>query len=192
MTKPISDPILGTPRWARRAFLRAGLVVPALWASAGTLVPTPAAADPDDGATPSAGEGPYFAPRSPERTTLLEPGLAGTPIDLTGRVLDTHGRPVPRALLDFWHADESGAYDTQGFRFRGHQYAGADGSFRLRTIVPGSYGPPRHYHVKVRAERGALLTTQLLFPEDARRVDDRLLMAIDDGHARFDFVLDLG
>ena len=111
-------------------------------------------------------------------------------------MLDTHGRPVPRALLDFWHADASGSYDTEGFRFRGHQYAGADGTFRLRTIVPGAYGPPRHYHVKVRAERGAALTTQLLFPDDKRNgdrsIDDRLLMAIDDGHARFDFVLDLG
>src|SRR5688572_13047628 len=192
MQKPVPDPILRT-HWARRAFLRAGLVVPALWATAGALLPTPACADPDD-ATPYVGEGPFFRPRSPERTTLLEPGLAGTPIDLTGRVLDTHGRPVPRALLDFWHADASGAYDTEGFRFRGHQYAGADGAFRLSTIVPGGYGPPRHYHVKVRAERTAL-TTQLLFPEDARnggRLDDRLLMAVDDGHARFDFVLDLG
>ena len=89
------------PTWpSRRAFLRAGLVVPALWASAGALLPTPACADPDD-ATPSVGEGPFFRPRSPERTTLLEPGLAGTPIDLTGRVLDTHGRPVPRSARTF-------------------------------------------------------------------------------------------
>ena len=184
------------PPWpSRRAFLRAGLMVPALFATSGALLPTPACADPDD-ATPSVGEGPFFRPRSPERTTLLEPGLVGTPIDLEGRVLDTHGRPVPRALLDFWHADASGQYDTEGFRFRGHQYAGADGAFRLRTIVPGAYGPPRHYHVKVRAERGSTLTTQLLFPDDKRNgdrsMDDRLLMAVDDVHARFDFVLDLG
>jgi protocatechuate 3,4-dioxygenase beta subunit len=195
MTKSIPDPNLRTPSWARRAFLRAGLMVPALFATSGALVPTPASADPDETPTPSAGEGPFFTPRSPERATLLEPGVAGTPIDLSGRVLDTRGRPVPRALLDFWHADASGQYDTQGFRFRGHQYAGADGSFRLRTIVPGSYGPPRHYHVKVRAERGTALTTQLLFPGDERNggpLDDRLLMAVDDGHARFDFVLDLG
>jgi hypothetical protein len=105
MTKSIPDPILRTPSWARRAFLRAGLMVPALFATSGALVPTPACADPDETPTPSAGEGPFFTPRSPERATLLEPGVAGTPIDVSGRVLDTRGRPVPRVLLDFWHAD---------------------------------------------------------------------------------------
>lgn len=41
------------------------------------------------------------------------------------------------ALLDLWQADHYGAYDDAGYRYRGHQYTGADGAFALSTIVPG-------------------------------------------------------
>jgi protocatechuate 3,4-dioxygenase beta subunit len=189
-------PAFGSER-TRRAFLRAGLALPALWASARTLAPTPAWADADD-PTPSTGAGPFFTPRSPERTSFRDPGLAGTPIELGGRVLGTDGRPLSRALLDFWHTDDTGEYDNDGYRCRGHQYADADGRYVLRTIVPGAYGGrPKHIHVKL-AGGGRALTTQLLFPEDARNgrdglFDERLAMKLADGAsgrvARFDFVL---
>lgn len=181
-------------RRTRRSFLGAGLALPALWASTRALVPTPAFADADD-ATPSSGEGPFFTPRSPERTSFVEPGMKGTRIEVTGRVLSTDGRPLSRALLDFWHTDDTGAYDQDGYRCRGHQHADADGRYVLRTIVPGAYGGrPKHIHVKVAGD-GRSLTTQLVFPEDARHglVDERLLMKVMDGAsgrlARFDFVL---
>jgi protocatechuate 3,4-dioxygenase beta subunit len=190
MTKWNPDPILRTS-WARRVFLRAGLVLPAAWAAARTLAPTPAVADPDD-ATPSVGEGPFFRPRSPERTTLREPGLAGTPFDLTGRVLGTDGRPIAGAVVDFWHTDASGAYDDAGFRFRGHQRTDAEGRYVLRTILPGAYGGmAKHFHVKV-AGGGRALTTRLEFPDDAERfgLDPRLLVRVARaGEGRFDFVL---
>ena len=96
----------------RRAFLRTGLVLPAVWAASRTLAPTPACADPDD-PTPSGGAGPFFRPRSPERTSFLDPGLDGTPFELSGRVLTTDGRPVPRAVLDFWHTDRAGRTTTR-------------------------------------------------------------------------------
>lgn len=181
----------------RRAFLRAGLVLPMAWASARALTPTPAWADPDD-ATPATGEGPFFMPRSPERTSFREPGLEGTPIELTGRVLSTEGRPLSRALLDFWHTDSTGQYDNAGYRCRGHQLTDGEGRYVLRTIVPGAYGGrPKHVHVKL-SGGGRSLTTQLLFPEDARAAppglfDRRLAMKVTDGAAgrvaRFDFVL---
>ena len=145
-------------------------------------------------------EGPFFKPRSPERTSLLEPGVAGTRIVLTGLVLSTACRPVAGALLDFWHADESGDYDNRGYRYRGHQFADADGRWRLETIVPAVYpGRARHIHVKVQPPGGRILTTQLYFPGEPRNQSDwifhpALLMAIQDGAAgklaRFDFVLD--
>lgn len=181
---------------SRRSFLSAGLALPAWWASTRALVPTPAFADADD-ATPSAGEGPFFTPRSPERTSFVEPGMKGTRIEVTGRVLSTDGTPLSRALLDFWHTDDTGQYDHDGYRCRGHQYADADGRYVLRTIVPGAYGGrPKHIHVKL-AGHGKALTTQLLFPEDARegrdRLDQRLVMKVTDRAsgraARFDFVL---
>jgi protocatechuate 3,4-dioxygenase beta subunit len=190
MKKPIPDPILGTS-WARRVFLRAGLVVPAAWAAARTLAPTPAVADPDD-ATPSVGEGPFFRPRSPERTTLLEPGTDGTPFELTGRVLATDGTPIAGAVVDFWHSDAGGSYDTSGNRFRGHQRTDTDGRYVLRTIEPGAYGGmAKHFHVKL-AGGGRALTTRLEFPEDARAfsLDPRLLIRVARaGSGRFDLVL---
>jgi protocatechuate 3,4-dioxygenase beta subunit len=190
MKKTEPDPIVRTS-WARRVFLRAGLVLPAAWAAARTLEPTPAVADPDD-ATPSVGEGPFFRPRSPERASFREPGLEGTPFDLSGRVLGTDGRPIAGAVVDFWHTDASGSYDNAGFRFRGHQRTDAEGRYALRTMVPGAYGGmAKHFHVKL-AGGGRTLTTQLQFPEDEKafRLDPRLLVRVTRaGEGRFDFVL---
>jgi protocatechuate 3,4-dioxygenase beta subunit len=175
----------------RRSFLRTGLVLPAVWAASRTLAPTPAYADPDD-ATPPVGEGPFFRPRSPERASFREAGDGGTPFELTGRVLTTDGKPIARATLDFWHTNNAGSYDNEGFRFRGHQYTDADGRYVLRTIVPGAYGGmAKHYHVKL-AGAGLALTTQLQFPEDAEafRIDPRRLIEVArPGQGRFDFVL---
>jgi protocatechuate 3,4-dioxygenase beta subunit len=183
-------PASGSER-TRRAFLRVGLVLPAAWAAARTLAPTPACADPDD-ATPPVGEGPFFRPRSPERTSFREAGDTGTPFELTGRVLTTEGKPIPRATLDFWHTDNAGSYDNEGFHFRGHQFTDADGRYVLRTIVPGAYGGmAKHYHVKL-AGAGLGLTTRLQFPEDVDtfRVDRRLVIrTAGGGQGRFDFVL---
>ncbi len=76
----------------------------------------------------------------------------------------------PRALVDLWHADECGEYDNSGFRYRGHVFTDAQGRYRFRTIVPAIYsGRTRHYHVKVQAPRGRVLTTQLYFPATRRQ-----------------------
>ncbi len=135
--------------------------------------------------------------------------MTGTDLELTGRVLTTKGAPLANTLLDFWHCDADGVYDTRGYRLRGHQFTDEQGRFRLTTIVPGRYpGRTRHIHVKVQpagtdtpaSPRQLNLTTQLYFPGEKGNRDDEhfdasLLMAIDaDGGrqlARFDFVLDL-
>lgn len=154
------------------------------------------------GPTPRETEGPFFKPRSPERSTLLTPGMPGTPLVLVGRVLGTACQPVAGALLDFWQADAAGAYDNTGFRLRGHQFADAEGRWRLVTIVPGLYpGRTRHIHVKVQAPHRPVLTTQLYFPGEPHNAADflfrsDLLMALQTADAgasgRFDFILDLG
>ncbi|WP_128544331.1 dioxygenase family protein [Larkinella soli] len=138
------------------------------------LPPTPPCDDHDD-PTPSQTEGPYFKPASPERSSLLEKGASGTTLVLTGRVLNTRCEPVAHALLDWWHADDSGNYDHTGFRFRGHQYTDKAGNFRLETIVPGLYpGRTRHFHVKVQAPNRPILTTQLYFPKEPQNRRDRI------------------
>ncbi len=124
-------------------------------------------------ATPSQTEGPFFKPNSPERTSLREAGLSGTPLTVTGYVLSTACQPIAHALLDFWQADNNGNYDNAGFRLRGHQYTDIQGRYSLDTIVPGEYpGRTRHIHVKVEAPGGPILTTQLYFPGEARNDSD--------------------
>jgi protocatechuate 3,4-dioxygenase beta subunit len=160
-----------------------------------TLAPTPACDDGDD-PTPEQTEGPFFTPNSPERTSLREDGIDGTPFLLTGTVLATDCTPLSGALLDFWHADDSGEYDNEGSGLRGHQFTDANGTYRLETIVPGLYtGRTRHIHVKVQRSGGSVLTTQLYFPDEPDNESDgifdpALLMNVPrSGRARFDFVL---
>ncbi|WP_078628225.1 carbohydrate-binding protein [Streptomyces sp. NRRL F-2664] len=164
-------------------------------------VPLTPACDDGDDPTPEQTEGPYFKPASPERTSLLEPGMPGTRLTVTGYVFGRACLPVAGALLDFWQADTNGAYDNVRYRLRGHQYTDSRGSFALTTIVPGLYpGRTRHLHVKVQAPGRPVLTTQLYFPNEPRNATDsifdpRLLMAVRDAgsgrEAAFDFVLDV-
>jgi hypothetical protein len=146
------------PNRGRRDFLRKAGAVPStllLLSLADKVSATPACADehePTRRQTP----GPFFLPDSPQRTSLLEPGIGGTKIVLSGRVWSSRCKAVPGALLDFWHADDHGEYDIDGFRLRGHQFSDSEGRYRLETIVPGGYpGRTRHFHVTVRAPRGS-------------------------------------
>ena len=120
-------------------------------------------------------EGPYFRAGSPERTSFVEPGMAGTRLHLTGRVVKADCSPIAGSELDFWHADASGHYDNSGYRLRGHEFTDAHGNFSLDTIVPGLYpGRTRHIHVKVHPPGASTLTTQLYFPGEARNAQDSL------------------
>ena len=162
------------------------------------LPATPPCSD-GDPPTPRQMEGPFFKPRSPQRTSLLDPDIKGTKLVLSGLVLSTRCKPLAGALLDFWQCDGSGEYDNSGYRLRGHQFTDAAGRYRLETIVPALYpGRTRHIHVKLQAPDQPVLTTQVYFPGEPRNASDflfrrELLIAmIDEGGAnacRFDFVL---
>jgi len=167
---------------------------------AATLSPTAQCTD-DDDPTPSQTEGPYFTPSSPLRTSLVETGMAGTRLSLSGLVLSTACAPVPQSLVDFWQCDDAGVYDNAGYRLRGHQFTDASGRFVLETIVPGLYpGRTRHIHVKVQAPSRGVLTTQLYFPGEPRNASDGifnadLLLAVQSAggaqQATFNFVVQL-
>jgi protocatechuate 3,4-dioxygenase beta subunit len=145
-------------------------------------------------------EGPYYKTNSPEAANLVQNGMSGTLTTITGQVLDQNGQPVANALLDFWQANASGAYDNSGYTLRGHQYADANGFYTLTTIQPGLYpGRTEHIHVKVQAPNGPVLTTQLFFPGVAQNTrdsiyDPSLLLSVTsnaDGsqNATFNFVV---
>ena len=139
---------------------------------------SPAAASTDEcptQLTPAQTEGPYFKPGSPARTSLIESGMTGTRLVLSGRVLTLACAPVAGATLDFWQADAGGTYDNSGYRLRGHQLTDAAGRYSLETILPGEYpGRTEHIHVKVRPPGKAVLTTQLYFPDVARNQQDSI------------------
>ena len=197
-------------RQTRRNFLRTSLALPVVlklasgdrpeaMAQTRTLPLTPACAEQDD-ATPSQTEGPYYKRNSPQRTSLLEPGITGVTIVVTGSVLSRDCQPIARALVDFWQADARGVYDNAGSKLRGHQFTDEAGRYSLETLVPGRYpGRTRHLHVKVQAPHQPILTTQLYFPGEPSNTADglfnpRLLMTLQDTSgsqvAMFHFVLE--
>ena len=158
-----------------------------------------------DAVTIAQTEGPFFRAGSPGRGDLVEPGSKARQVELTGFVLTRGCHPVARAVVDLWHADEGGAYDNKGYRYRGRVYTDEKGRYRFRTIVPALYpGRTRHYHTNVAAGGKLLLTTQLYFPDEPGNRRDglyrkELLMQVADSGsakgstmaARFDFVIDL-
>ena len=164
------------------------------------LEPTPAAGE-KLGLTPEETAGPFFRPSSPLKTNFRESGITGSPVRLSGVILDRKARPIPGALLDFWHADAEGAYDLKGFRCRGHQFSDTTGRYTLETVVPGLYpGRTRHYHVRLQSAHGPVLTTQLYFPGEAQNASDSLfrpdlllkIRAIGSNRdATFNFVLEV-
>jgi protocatechuate 3,4-dioxygenase beta subunit len=123
--------------------------------------------------TPSLTEGPYYKQGSPEQANLVQDGMAGTNLVVTGYVYDTNCQPVANAWLDFWQADANGNYDNNGYTLRGHQYTDANGRFQLTTVVPGLYpGRTEHIHFKVQATDGQTITSQLFFPGVAQNDED--------------------
>ncbi|MBP8302034.1 MAG: hypothetical protein KA020_16830 [Planctomycetes bacterium] len=155
-------------------------------------------------------EGPFYRLFSSARSDLREPGMQGTELEVMGRVLDKHGKPLANTLLDFWQCNAAGVYDLRTYRLRGHQFTDAEGRYRLTTIVPGLYQPrTRHIHVKLQPTGADVpdapgmlnLTTQLYFPGEPDNkkdtiFDPSLVVAMDTAGekklARYDFVLDLG
>ena len=123
--------------------------------------------------TPSVIEGPYFRVGAPQRESLIEPGITGERMLLTGRVLNPEGKPIPGAVLQFWMSDDQGNYDMVGYKLHGYTFSDAEGRYRLEAIVPACYEPrhAKHIHVKVQAVSRPL-TTQLYFTDDEDRLKD--------------------
>jgi len=159
---------------------------------------TPQCAD-DDEPTIAQTPGPYYKPASPLKQDLAADVSDGERLLVAGYVLDTGCRPVPKALVEIWHADHSGAYDNVGYRLRGHQFCDDRGRWWFSTIVPSPYpGRTRHIHFKVQRPGKRVLTTQLYFPGEPLNerdgiFDERLLLQLsetaDGKFGRFDFVV---
>jgi hypothetical protein len=93
-------------------------------------------------------------PTSFERKSLLESGIPGDRLNLTGRLLTISGKPVSGALLDFWQVDGNGVYGNIGYKLRGHQYTDTQGRYQLETVIPGYLAGP--YQACPRQSTGSL------------------------------------
>jgi protocatechuate 3,4-dioxygenase beta subunit len=155
--------------------------------------------------TASQTDGPFYTPKTPLRRDIRNAFPQMAAFVIAGRVVDTSCRPIAGAVLDFWQTGDDGAYDNQGYGYRGHQFTDQQGRFELVTVRPSAYsalgvwrGP--HIHVKVQGPSTALLTTQLYMPDEpdfnARDggYDPALEVQLADfrdgaERARFDFVM---
>lgn len=150
------------------------------------------------GVTESTVLGPFFVDGSPryELGADLAHGAPGDPCDVSGTVKSVAGEPVGGARVDVWQSDDNGLYDIQyddlgEARARGHLYAGADGAFTFRTVLPTAYpiptdGPvgrllaatrrspmrPAHIHFRIEAEGYETLTTHLFVAGDPHLAAD--------------------
>ena len=109
----------------------------------------------------------------------------GERIVVAGRVLDTHARPVPHALIEIWQANAGGRYRHAADGYRapldpnfggaGRTMTDAQGRYAFRTVRPGPYPwpnggndwRPAHIHLSVFGRAFAeRLVTQLYFEGD--------------------------
>ncbi|MFI5059086.1 MAG: dioxygenase, partial [Candidatus Acidiferrales bacterium] len=158
------------------------------------------------GATEASNLGPFHAAMSP----LVEVGAdlirenEGDPVLLHGRVLDLEGRPIPRAMLDFWQTAANGLYPAQDSsqrpdNLRCRMLTNDEGNYALKVIRPSPYtvpydGPvgdllraggrhawrPAHYHFIVSASGFRSIVTELFDAED-RYIDEDAAFGVRDG-----------
>lgn len=139
-------------------------------------------------ATPPLTEGPFYprafpADRDADLTRVDgHPGrAAGTPLDFSGRLVDTRGRPLAGRAIEIWHCDEFGQYHHVGapegagdaaFQGWGEAVADGEGRFAFLTIKPPPYpGRTPHIHFTVRDGRRRVLTSQAFF--EGERANER-------------------
>lgn len=145
--------------------------------------------------------GPYY-PLSftdGDRTDLsqVHPGLVlmprGRPIEIEGRLFDINGRLAFGALLEFWQPDADGRLRTPDLladpdldpHFDGYTRIRAnDGTFRLRTIMPGwshEVGQPMrapYITLTIFSDGFARIVTQLFFEGQDGNDEDPVLLVV--------------
>jgi hydroxyquinol 1,2-dioxygenase len=169
--------------------------------------------NPGGSATDSALLGPFYVegrPTAPNGADISN-GVAGTPMFVTGRVVDEQGKPIAKAHVDTWHSDGTGYYDVQlteqlhgEFAMRALLTTDDNGEFWFRSITPRYYpvptdGPcgeimraanrsvmrPQHVHFWFTADGYTSLITQLFLKDDPYIDCDAVFSAQDSLKADF-------
>jgi protocatechuate 3,4-dioxygenase, beta subunit len=127
----------------------------------------------------------------------------GERIIVSGRVLDSNGRPIPNTLLEIWQANSAGRYRhindqhpaplDPNFSGAGRTMTDEHGAYRFITIKPGAYPWNNHYnawrpaHIHFSVFGTAFisrLVTQMYFPGDPLFEYDPIFQSIPDERAR--------
>lgn len=127
----------------------------------------------------------------------------GERVIVTGRVLDSNGRPVPDALIEIWQANSAGRYlharDNHpapldpNFSGAGRTLTDSNGAYRFVTIKPGPYPwlnhhnawRPAHIHFSIFGRAFITrLVTQMYFPGDPLFDFDPIFQSVPDDKAR--------
>ena len=165
-----------------------------------------------EGATESTVFGPFHrdgAPEMPAGGNIAPRDARGTPMIVSGRVLDPAGSPIAGARLDVWQADSSGRYDSQyadsdDLHMRGQFRTDGDGRYLVRTVRPVHYaipddGPvgrmlratgrhpwrPAHIHFVVSADGYEPVTTHIFDDSDPYLGSDTVFAVKDSLICRF-------
>jgi len=127
----------------------------------------------DAKATPSVAADRTYKAGAPLRSSVLEPGMPGVPLTLSGTVAGLTCGRIKGAKVEIWQADAKGVYDMTGFRLRGHVMTDADGKYRIETIVPGNNADrARHIGIHVSVPGKTEFWTEAFFPDDPRNAAD--------------------
>ena len=94
--------------------------------------------------------GPFWrlnSPRVANGGTIVRSDTPGDPLFVTGRVVDTAGKPVAGAEVDIWHASPFGLYENQDpeqadMNLRGKFTTDDDGRFWFSTVKMTGYPIP--------------------------------------------------
>jgi len=117
----------------------------------------------------------------------LSAHLEGTPIKITGRVLDRDGVGVFDAMLELWQADAEGRYADGEIRGFGRVCTNESGEFTITTVVPGAVERQApHINVSVFA-RGLLkrLVTRIYFADrPSENAKDAILASVHERRRR--------
>jgi protocatechuate 3,4-dioxygenase beta subunit len=127
----------------------------------------------------------------------------GERIVVSGRVLDSDGRPVPGTLVEVWQTNAAGRYIhlrdqhpaplDPNFTGAGRCLTDSDGRYEFITIKPGAYPwrnhhnawRPAHIHFSVFGRAFTQrLVTQMYFPGDPLFAHDPIFQSIPDVKAR--------
>ena len=127
----------------------------------------------------------------------------GERIIVTGRVLESDGRPVRNTLVEIWQANAAGRYVHHvdqhpapldpNFTGAGRCLTDADGRYGFVTVKPGAYPWKNHYnawrpaHIHFSLFGRAFtnrLVTQMYFPGDPLFEFDPIFQSVRDERAR--------